>query len=115
MRRGEVWLADLEPSRGTESNKQRPVVLVSNDHANRTAEALNRGVLTAVPVTSNTSRIFPFQTLIEAGHSGLVVQSKAQAEQIRSLSIGRFVRRLGRLDAQALDELDAAIRVHLSL
>src|ERR1700712_2471107 len=115
MRRGEVWLADLEPARGPEANKQRPVVLISSDHANRTAEALGRGILTAVPITGNTDRVFPFQILVEAGTSGLAKPSKAQAEQLRALSFDRFIRRLGRLDRATMTALDEAIRIHLSL
>lgn len=56
-----------------------------NDRANATAERLARGVVTVVPVTSNISRVFPFQTLLPAEATGLRVASKAQAEQIRSV------------------------------
>ena len=37
MLRGEVWHVDLDPVRGSEANKQRPAVVVSNDRANATA------------------------------------------------------------------------------
>src|SRR5206468_3185197 len=62
MRRGEIRLVDLEPTRGSEADKRRPAVIVSNDRANATAERLGRGVVTIVPVTSSVSRVFPFQT-----------------------------------------------------
>ena len=61
MRRGEIRLADLEPVRGAESNKRRPVVIVSNDGANARAESLGRGVVTVVPVTSKVTRVLPFR------------------------------------------------------
>lgn len=38
MRRGEVRLADPDPARGSEASKRRPVIVVSNDQANATAE-----------------------------------------------------------------------------
>ena len=44
MRRGEVRIADLAPVRGSESDKRRPTVIVSNDGANRTAERLGPAV-----------------------------------------------------------------------
>jgi mRNA interferase MazF len=115
MRRGDIWLADLEPIRGSEANHRRPVILVSNDAANVQAERLGRGVVTVVPVTSNASRIFPFQVLLEASDTGLDLDSKAQAEQLRSLEVSRLERRLGRLTPQLLWQLDGAIRLHLSL
>ena len=66
MLRGEIVLVDLEPARGSEANKRRPAVLVSNDGANAVAQRLGRGVVTVVPVTSNVERTFPFQVLLPA-------------------------------------------------
>ena len=115
MRRGDIWLADLEPIRGSEANRRRPVILVSNDAANVEAERLGRGVVTVVPITSNTARTFPFQVLLDAGETGLDLDSKAQAEQLRSIDVSRLERRLGRVPAQLLWQLDGAIRLHLAL
>ena len=115
MRRGEIVTVDLDPARGAEANKTRPAVIVSNDTANSTAERLGRGVITVVPVTSSTGRVYPFQVLLPAGETGLARASKAQAEQVRSVSVGRVGRRVGRLPAGLLAELDRALRIHLSL
>lgn len=77
MRRGEVRLVDLDPVRGSEANKQRPAVVVSNDRANAVAQRLERGVVTVVPLTSNTARIsrsrywYPPMVLVCALHPRL--------------------------------------------
>lgn len=115
MLRGEVWQVDLEPVRGSEADKQRPAVLVSNDRANTVAARLGRGVVTVIPVTSNTARIFPFQVLLAAKSSGLNVASKAQAEQVRSVAVQRLSHRLGRVSAGELAAIDEALRLHLDL
>jgi len=115
MRRGEVWLVDLEPTLGAESNKRRPAVIVSNNGANGTAVRLGRGVLTVVPVTSNTSRIHPFQVLLSTETTGLTRDSKAQAEQVRSIAVERIQHRLGYLSGPVLAQLDEALRIHLAL
>ena len=115
MRRGDVVAVSLDPVRGSESSKTRPAVVVSNDAANATASRLGRGVITVVPVTSNVSRVYPFQVLLPAKQTGLSSDSKAQAEQIRSVSIERVGRVLGRLPAVMMSELDRATRVHLAL
>ena len=115
MRRGEIWLTDLEPIRGAEANKRRPAVIVSNDQANRRAEQLGRGVVTVVPITSNVSRVLPFQVLLGESGTGLDVSSKAQAEQVRSVDVSRLTARLGRIPSAALSDLDAALRLHLNL
>ena len=115
MRRGEIRLVDLEPGRGAEADKRRPAVIVSNDGANSTAERLGRGVITVVPVTSNTTRVYPFQVLLDAASTGLEHDSKAQAEQIRSVAVERIGGRVGAMPAPLLAALDEALRLHLGL
>jgi mRNA interferase MazF len=115
MLRGEIRLVDLEPARGSEADKRRPAVLVSNDGANATAFRLQRGVVTVVPVTSNVSHVCPFQVLLPAADCGLPRDSKAQAEQVRPVAVERVGRRLGQLSAPLLAELEDALRLHLAL
>lgn len=59
MHCGEIGTVDLDPVRGSEVNKTRPAVVVSNDTANSTAMRLGRGVVTIVPVTSHVNRVYP--------------------------------------------------------
>lgn len=113
--RGEIRLVELDPARGSEAAKWRPAVVVSNDRANTTAARLGRGVVTVVPVTSSTDRVFPFQVLLPASGTGLRVDSKAQAEQLRAVDVRRLGARLGVVPATLLAELDAAMRLHLAL
>jgi mRNA interferase MazF len=115
MRRGEIVTVSLDPARGSEAGKTRPAVVISNDAANATATRLSRGVITVVPVTSNTARIYPFQVLLPARQTGLPRDSKAQAEQVRSVAVERIGKRVGQLPASLITELDQALRVHLSL
>ena len=115
MRRGEIRMLDLEPVRGSEADKSRPAVVVSNDGANETAARLGRGVVTVVPITSNTTRVFPFQVLLPATATGLTSDSKAQAEQVRSIAVERVGRRVGTLTAELSEALDEALRLHLGL
>jgi mRNA interferase MazF len=115
MQRGEIWQVDFDPARGTDANKRRPAVIVSNDRANATATRLQRGVVTVVPVTSNVTNVYPFQVLLPATTTGLTVDSKAQAEQIRSVATQRLQHRIGRVSADELAQLDQALRLHLEL
>jgi mRNA interferase MazF len=115
MLRGEIRLTDLAPARGSEAVKRRPVVIVSNDRANTTATRLGRGVVTVVPVTSSTARVLPFQTLLRREHTGLPVDSKAQAEQVRSVAVERIGPLLGQVPPALMRELDDALRLHLDL
>jgi mRNA interferase MazF len=115
MRRGDIVAVSLDPARGSEAGKTRPAIVVSNDAANATAARLGRGVITVVPVTSNVARIYPFQVFLRAGQTGLRQDSKAQAEQVRSIAVERVGEQIGRLPTAVLAELDEALRVHLAL
>lgn len=115
MRRGDIYLVDLEPAVGSEANKTRPAVLVTNDAANRMADRAGRGVLAVVPVTSNVTQVRTFQVFLAAAECGLNLDSKAQCEQIRALDLSRFGRRIGTVPPQALKEIDRALRQQLAL
>jgi mRNA interferase MazF len=115
MLRGDIHLIDFEPVRGSEVNTARPAVLVSNDAANRSVAAHRRGVLTVVPLTSNTARVYPFQVLLPAAVTGLPKDSKAQCEQLRAVAVERLLRRIGTVPDDLMTQLDAALRRHLAL
>ncbi len=115
MRRGDIHAVDLDPVRGSESNKRRPAVIVSNDAANRTGVRLGRGVVTVVPVTSNVESVYPFQVLLSAADTGLSRDSKAHTEQVRSIDVERIGARLGVVPARIMLQIDEALRLHLAL
>ena len=115
MLRGEVRIVDLGPGLAGGATRRRPAVIVSNNGANAMAARLGRGVLTVVPVTSNLDRVYPFQALLPAESSGLEQGSKAQAEQVRSVSVDHIGERVGHVPATAMLEIDNALRLHLEL
>lgn len=114
-RRGEIRLVALDPAVGSEANERRPSVVVSNDRSNAVVDRLGRGVVTVVPVTSNLRRILPFQVLLPASSTGLRVDSKAQAEQVRSVAVERLGPTIGRVPGHLLAAVDEALRLHLDL
>ena len=115
MRRGEIRVVDFDPSRGSETRKHRPAIIVSNDGANAVAARLGRGVITVLPITTNIKRIYPFQVRLPAATTGLRQDSKAQAEQVRSVSVERLGERIGLVSAAIMLQIDEALRLHLAL
>jgi len=115
MRRGDIHAVDLDLVRGSEANKLRPAVIVSNDAANRIGTSLGRGVVTVVPVTSHVEHVYPFQVLLPATDTGLSRDSKAQAEQVRSVAVERIGARLGVVPREIMLQVDEALRLHLAL
>lgn len=115
MRRGDIHSVDFDPGRGSEASKRRPAVIVSNDAANATASRLGRGVITVIPVTLNVERVYPFQVLLPAAVTGLDRDSKAQAEQIRSIAVERVGDRLGVVPNAIMLDIDEAVLLHLGV
>lgn len=111
MKRGEIYYADLNPTVGSETAKRRPVLLVSNNANNRAGSTV-----TILPITSNVSRVYPFEVLIQPQDSGLPKPSKVQAQQIRTISIQRLEATMaGGLSEETMALVSAALKLHLAL
>jgi mRNA interferase MazF len=111
IKRGDIFLAALDPVMGREISKTRPVVVVSNDKNNEFS-----GTMTILPITSkNTQAAYPFEVFLPRGHANLPKDSKIKADQIRTLDKSRLIKQLGALDKKDLDAMDRAMKIHLAL
>ena len=106
MKRGEVWWVNFDPSLGSEIQKQRPAVIVSNNAANNNLERV-----VVAPLTSNVSRIYPAESLVNING----VTAKAMTDQVMAADKQRLKSKMGELSD--LDEMgiEKAIQLHLSL
>jgi mRNA interferase MazF len=101
MTRGDVFLANLNPVKGSEQEGIRPVLVFQND-------ALNRFMRTVVviPFTTNLKRAtLPSCHLVRAGDGGLHEDSVALCHQMRVLDTSRLMTRLGTLSAMTMGEI----------
>lgn len=106
MKRGEVWWVNFEPSVGGEIRKQRPVIIVSNDAANK---FLNR--VQVVPLTTSVDRLYPSEAyVILKGR-----QLKAMADQITTVSKKRLINRDGAVTSEDMQAVVRAISIQLDL
>ena len=112
MRRGEVWLINLNPTIGAEIKKTRPAVIV-NDNA--------IGILplkVIVPITEWKDRyaMAPWMIRLDPDESNqLDKTSAADAFQVRSVSQQRFVRHVGILSSDVMSEIENALSIVLGL
>lgn len=112
MRRGDVFLADLDPVQGSEQAGRRPVIIVSQDAINRTST-----VILAVPCTSVKPgrRIYPSEVLIRAPEGGLASDSIAMADQVRALAATRLLHPVGSVTSATLKQVNTALKRALDL
>ncbi len=101
-KRGEIWLVDLNPTIGQELQKTRPVVVIN-------AEIFNPIPLRIIiPITSWQEKFSdrPFMIKIKANSENQLDRDSAgNVLQVRSISIERFVRKLGQVSSKNLEEL----------
>jgi mRNA interferase MazF len=111
MKRGEIYYANLNPTVGSEIAKRRPVLIVSNDINNWAATTL-----TILPITSNVTKIYPFEVALSKEHSCLPKASKIQAQQIRTIAKQRICSDVvSRLVPSLMELVDAAMKLHLAI
>src|SRR5437762_2102213 len=110
IKRGSIYLANLDPTIGGEIRKTRPVLVISNDVNNR-----YNSVVTILPLTSNTEKVFPFEVFLPKGMADLPKDSKAKADQIRTIDKGRLTKFIGMLPENKLEETAIAVKKHLDL
>jgi len=111
-KRGDVYLARLDPVEGSEQAGERPVIVVSRDAIN-----LSSPVVVIVPTTdaNHKRRIYPSQVVLKTGDGGLAKDSVALGEQVRAINTTRFIKQLGHLSPASIAQIGAALKITLDL
>ena len=108
-KRGEVWLVNWNPARGSEQAGRRPALVIQNDVGNEKAPT------TIVAAISSSVRIYPMNVQINPPEGGLDHPSIIMTSQILTISKKRLEKRLGRLSKDRLDDVAIAIKLSLAL
>ncbi len=110
-RYGDIYEVDLDPVIGSETGKRRPALIVSNDVNNQHSETV-----TVLPITGQpTRKQYPFEVLLPKGVGGLTVDSRAKANQVRTVDKHRLAGVRGSLPSQYLPQVEKALKIHLNL
>ena len=108
--RGDIWMLDLDPTRGHEQARRRPGLIVSADPLNHGSA----GLVIVVPLTTR-DRGIPFHVRIEADEEGLRQASFVKCEDVRSVSADRLGRRMGRVTPGTMRKVEDGLRILLDL
>jgi mRNA interferase MazF len=111
MKRGEIYLVNLDPTIGSELSKTRPALIISNNVGNQYSERV-----IVAPITSKSiEKCYPFEVFLEKGEGGLKTQSKVLLDQIRAVDKSRLSKLLGRLDEEKMRLVNTSIRLSLDV
>jgi mRNA interferase MazF len=110
MRRGEIWLVNLDPIKGREQAGTRPALVISVEPFNNSGLEL----IVVCPVTSK-NKGFPTHVPLKPEESGLNMQSYIKTEDIRSVSVQRLIKAVGKVSPDKLEEVEISLRRILGL
>ena len=108
--RGEIWLIDLNPVRGHEQSGKRPCLVISVNLFNQGAS----GLAVVLPITSKDKRI-PFHVEVNPPEAGLKVKSFIKCEDIRSVSVERFITKWRMVDDKTIAEVEQRLKILIGL
>jgi mRNA interferase MazF len=108
-KRGEVWLVNWNPARGSEQAGKRPALIIQNDIGNEKAPT------TIVAAISSAVRIYPMNVKVNPPEGGLDRPSIIKTSQILTVAKQRLEKCLGRLSEARMDDVDRAVKLSLSL
>ncbi|MEK7879092.1 MAG: type II toxin-antitoxin system PemK/MazF family toxin [candidate division NC10 bacterium] len=108
-RRGEVWMVNFNPGRGSEQQGIRPALIIQNDVGNQYADT------TIVAAITSTIKIYPVTVPLMRGEGGLKRSSIVNLAQILTIDRSRLRRRVGTLSSQLVEKVNAAIKVSLDV
>lgn len=110
IRRGDVFLVDFNPARGSEQAGHRPALVIQNDIGNRYSPTV-----IVMAITTSIHKGYPFLVKLRAGEGGLEKDSAANAAQVLTVDKSRLVERLGSLSPERMHQVNRALLVSLGL
>ena len=108
-KRGEVWLINWNPARGSEQAGIRPALIIQNNIGN------DKSPTTIVVVISSSIKLYPMNVKINPPEGGLDRPSIIKTSQILTVAKERLEKRLGRVSKERMDDVDRAIKLSLAL
>ena len=111
IKRGDIWLVNLDPTIGHEIKKSRPAVIIQNDLGNKYSP-----ITIIAPITSqNTEKVYPIEVFLARKVSGLDKDSKVLLNQIRAIDKRRLLKKLSKIDAETLEIISEALAISLDM
>ena len=108
-RRGEIWLVNFNPGRGSEQKGIRPALIIQNDTGNHYASTI------IVAAITTTIKIYPVTVFLPKKNVGLSKDSMVNLTQVLTVDKTRLRKKLGELSAKLMTRVDVALKISLDL
>lgn len=113
IRRSDIVLVDLNPTKGSEQRGRRPAVIIQNDKGNRYAPTT---ILAPMTTSYDPNKIAPYEVELRAGREDVDRDSAVLLNQIRTVDVNeRIITKFGEVSEGTMEKIDRAIEVSLGL
>lgn len=110
-KRGEIYLVNFDPTVGAEIKKTRPALILQNDIGNKYSPV----TIVAAITSAIDNKQYPTEVFIQSSESGIKIDSLILLNQIRTIDKKRLIKRIGRVDQDALRKVNQALQISLGL
>ena len=110
IKRGEIYLANLDCSVGSEQSGIRPVLVIQNDIGNKYSPTI-----IVLAITSKSKKNIPTHVKIDSNFEGIKKDSIVLVEQVRTIDKSRLIKRIGKLDLNKMNEIKEALKLSLNI
>ncbi|KUK64019.1 MAG: mRNA interferase [Parcubacteria bacterium 34_609] len=110
-KKGEIYLVNFDPTIGHEAKKKRPALIISNNIHNQYSP-----LVTVAPLSSNITKVYPFEVYVSKKSTGLNENSKIMIIQLRSVDQKRLINKIGNIeDNKIINQINKVISEHFDL
>jgi mRNA interferase MazF len=110
IRRGEIYLVDWDPSRGSEQKGKRPALVIQNDIGND-----HSSTTIVASVSTKFGKVYPFQVLLRAKETGLDCDSIVDLQQIMTVDKTRLLTKIGQIKDETISLISKALAISFDI
>lgn len=110
IRRGDIWVTNLNPGFGREIHKTRPSIVISSNVINQ-----HSVTLVILPITSQINPLGPEKILLPKENTNLDKDSAVLVSEIRAIDKGRLTKKIGTISLQKMTEIEESLKIILGL
>ncbi len=110
IKRGEIWIADLDPGYSVEIHKKRPVLIIASDYINQ-----NLHTTIVIPISSQITSQGIEKVVLKKSANGLDKESLILPVFVRVIDKTRLIKKIGKISQDKLEEVEDSLKLVLGI